>query len=376
LLLEQRSAFGDHVLYHLSQQRLFRFYPNEAPVLQEIFGSYIYGEVYQGEVTELTDEVGVKILESQEFQEMKQGGKSRSKQIYFQQELLKQGNEDRNSAIEEELAKKLDNNRAVLEGKLKSLKLQDNERLLIEDYYEGFVSTFSSVYTSSQALDSGKLSIDDGEDFFSPVNLFIQLTSLAPFGIGEILSGGLEAARSYVKSNKIKNEAKFVKDIAIDAVELSDMTSKIALAVVSNKDQRKRILEAKDDDEELNGLVNRVKNLVNEKLEKLKNMAEKYAEKYVKLKNLFEKEVETSPAFRHGESDANKIIEEWIGMKQSQPDLRMKPDEKQKKFVKTIAGAEISGDDGGGNKISSMPTSPHEVKPSAVRNKSVCCEIF
>ena len=365
-LLEQRSAFGDHVIYHLSQQKLIRFYPNEVPSLQEIFGSYIYGEAYQGEVFELTDKVGEKLLESQGVikpAKIQIDGKLKSKQIYFQQELLKQGNEDRNSAVEEELAKKLDNNRAVLGAKLKSFNLKGIEINLIEDYYEGFISTFSSVYTSSQAIDSGKLSIDDGEDFFSPVNLFIQLTSLAPFGIGEILSGGLEAVRSHLKSAAIANEAKFVKDFAIDAVELSDLVSKIALAALSNKEKRREILEAKDDEESKN-FINKVKNLVTEKIEKLKNLAEKYT----KMKNLFEKEVETSAAFRLGESNANKILKEWIDLKQSQPDLKMKPEDKQKKFVKTInAGLGV------GNKTTSLPASPQEVRSPA---KTGCCEIF
>jgi len=366
-LLEQRSAFGDHVIYHFGQQRLIRFYPNEIPALQDIFGSYIYGEAYQSEVTELADKVGEKLLESKgDIKPTKiqiEGSKLKSRQIYFQQELLKQGNEDRNSAVEEELAKKLDNNRAVLGAKLKSFNLKDTETNIIEDYYEGFVSTFSSVYTSSQAIDSGKLSIDDGEDFFSPVNLFIQLTSLAPFGIGDILSSGLEAARSYIKSTIIANEAKFVKDIAIDAVELSDLVSKIALNIISNKEQRKEILEAKDD-EEANTLINKAKNLITEKIEKLKVLAEKYT----KVKNLFEKEIETSPAFRLGEADANKIIKEWIDLKGSQPDLRMKPEEKQKKFVKMILG-EV----GEGNKITPMPANPQEVRST---DKTGCCEIF
>jgi len=188
---------------------------------------------------------------------------------------------------------------------------------------------------------------------------------LAPFGIGDILSSGLEAARSYIKSTTIANEAKFVKDFAIDAVELSDLVSKIALNIISSKEKRNEILNAKDD-EEANNLINKVKNLITEKIEKLKDLAEKYT----KMKNLFEKEVETSPAFRLGETDANKIIKEWIDLKGSQPDLRLKPEEKQKKFTKTIIC-----ETGEGNKITPMPTSPQEVKPS-VKGKTACCEIF
>ncbi len=117
-------------------------------------------------------------------------------------------------------------------------------------------------------------------------------------------------------------------------------------------------------------MVNKVKNLVMEKIEKLKNLAEKYT----KMKNLFEKEVETSPAFRLGESDANRIIKEWINMKQSQSDLRMKPDEKLKKFVRFILGENAEIIDV--NKITPLPTSPQESKAQIRNNKSVCCEIF
>ena len=108
---------------------------------------------------------------------------------------------------------------------------------------------------------------------------------------------------------------------------------------------------------------------VNEKLEKLKNLAEKYA----KMKNLFEKEIQTSPAFRLGEDDANKIIKEWIDEKGLQPDLRLKPEEKRKKFVKAILGETSEEKIGQGNKISTGQMTPEE---ETLVNKSACCEIF
>ena len=383
MILEQRSAFGDHVIYHVKQQQLFRIYPGEIPVLEEIFGSYIYGEAYQGEIKEIDDQLGLELLRgSRGNTEEIKGGKVKSKQIYFQQELLRRGNEDRNSAVEEELAKKLDHNRAMLQAKLKSFGIKESEIVAIEDYYEGFVSAFSSTFTSSQAISSGKLSIDDGEDFFSPVNLFIKLVSLAPFGIGEVASNGLEAARSHIRGTKINNEAKFIKEIAVDAVELSELVSKVVLEIVSRKEQRERIIKEKDT-EEPNTVVNKVKNLVFEKLDKLKNMAEKYT----KMKNLFEKEIQTSPALRLGENDANEIMKKWIDLKGSQLDLKLTLGEKQNKFVKMIVGDDVneSGKLPSGDSPSSVVVvnSPESGNSPAKRQmipvkegKSTCCQIF
>jgi len=393
IILEQRSAFGDHIICCLTgEQKIFRQYPVailEGAVRKEIFGSYIYGEVYQGELVKLPDKIGQRMFENKdkEFPENEENQVLEKDMIYFQQELLNEGRgEDRNSSIEKQLSEKINDNRKALKRNLESLGLQDSQQFLIEQYYEGFLSTFSSVYTSSQAIDSGKLSIDDGEDFFSPVNLFIKLTSLAPFGIGQILSGGLEAARSHIKSTKIANQAKYVKDLASDAVELNILVGDIAFKILSKEEQRRKIFEAKAE-EKPNNVINKVKDVILQKLAKLKKLAEKYTQ----MKNLFEKEIEKSPAFQLGENDANQLISEWIERKESE---HMNQKEKARQEKANLFAQAIISDDGKNkpagkdgaalrSKTSTAVVSP-EITPleekgkfkSTNKNKTACCEIF
>jgi len=374
VILEQRSAFGDHVIYHFGEDEPFRLYPGTKPeksMLLAMFGSYIFGEVYEGQSIKLPESVGQRMFEKKD--KALQADENEKVEVigshlYFQQELLGGGREDRDDDLLNRLASKLDNNHKKLKDKLASFDLSESQKLAIEQYYEGFVSTFSSVYTSSQAIDSGKLSLDDGEDYFSPVNLFIQLSSLVPFGIGGALSEGLEAARSYLKTNKIKNQAKYVKQIAVDAVELSSLVGDTVFEILANDEKRKEILKAAVDEEQPNNLVRKIKDFITQKIEKFKNMAEKYT----KLKNLFEKEIQTSPAFQLGEDDANKIINEWIEQKETQPELVLGFEGKRDKFLQIIIVE---------NKQPQTPSmiSPDEMKFDQIKqskNKNNCCEIF
>jgi len=52
-------------------------------------------------------------------------------------------------------------------------------------------------------------------------------------------------------------------------------------------------------------------------------------------------QIETTPAFQLGMNDANKIVKEWIKLKETNPHLRMKPDEKLKIFKEAAAVDEI-----------------------------------
>ena len=353
IILEKRSAFGDHFIYHFSGHKFLRFYPNEPPPFKETFGSYIFRETYQGEVKELTDEVGQKLFESKDKNQAYQiQGNILSRQKYFQQELLREGSEDRNQTTEEDLAKKLDDNNKLLQENLEELNLSGNQRLSSEEYYEGLVSTISSVYTSSQAIAVGKVAIDDGTDYFSFVNLFIQLTSLDPLGIGDIVATGLNAVRSYLVTTPIKNEANFVKDITIDAVQLSELSCKMALDLISDPNNRQRIFDAQDGNQATNQF-GRIKDWILGEFDKLKNKMKEFP----RLRNLFLQEIKRTPAFQLGVSDAHKIIKGWIELRQSQPDLRLSLDEKQKRLTEIVTA----------NTLQTNP--PNKKKPG-------CCKLF
>ena len=59
------------------------------------------------------------------------------------------------------------------------------------------------------------------------------------------------------------------------------------------------------------------------------------------MRNIFLVQIETTPAFQLGMNDANKIVKEWIKLKETNPHLRMKPDEKLKIFKEAAAVDEI-----------------------------------
>jgi len=337
VILEHRSAFGDHFLYHLSDQKILRWYPDEIPALKHIFGGYVRGEFYRGEIKKLRDEDGQKLFESKDKNEAyRTQGELISNQIYFQQELLGGGWEDRNQFTGDQLDTKLDDNRKVFENYVKRLNLLDMQKKQTLEYYEGLVSTFVGVYISSLTITVGKVAIDDGIDFFSLSNLFKQLCSFIPFGIGGLVFDTVDTIRGHLIETPIRNNANFVKDIAIDPVEASDLIGKIVEDIISDPKNRQRIFDAKEK-QQVTDWLEKIKDWVLKQLKKLK----KKVKDYKKFKNLFLEEIKTTPAFQLGINDANKIITEWIAIKQANPHLRMHPAEKLKIFKEVVVANEI-----------------------------------
>jgi len=331
VLLEHRSAFGYHFLYHLSYQKPMEWYPGEIPHLEDIFGRYVRGASYQSEIKELADEDGQKLFESKDKNKIYLvQGELISNKVYFQQDLLQKGShEDRDAFTQKRLDTKLDNNPKVLENYLESLNLSDLQNSKIWEYYEGLVSTFALIYNSSLAIAAGEIQIDVSIDYFSLVNLFKQLCSFAPFNIGGIVFDTVDAIRSYLKTTPIRNKAKVVQDIAIEPVEASDLICKTAMNIISKPENRQRIFDAKEDQPVLSWFQ-RVKSLTLRLFEKLKYQAMRYEG----LKDMFEIEIKRTPAFQLGKNDANKIVEKWIQLKEENASLRLNSEEKREIFSK------------------------------------------
>ena len=334
ILLEKRNAFGDHFIFRFNDQKVFRFHPNERPELEEIFGSYIHGEAYQGELRELTEEVGQKLFESRDKNLASQiKGKVLSHQKYFHQELLGGGNEDRNSDVEQELACKLNHYRQVLERQLFYLNSEAQKRS-IREYFDGFVSTFDTVYSSSKVIVAGQVEIKAGTDYFNLVNLFIQLLSLDPFGIGPLLAAGLDSLKKHFEDNKIINRALSIVELAPDHVELYDLANKTALSLIWHRDNTKHfdytqiIFNAREDDP-ANNRFNPITRFVLEQFDKLKGMTKDYR----LLRNAFLKEIAKTPAWKLGSNDANKIIKQWIEFHDLHSNLIMDYNKKSEKIA-------------------------------------------
>ena len=328
ILLEQRSAFGNHVVFKLEGGENFKELPENVN-LEEVFGKYQPGLIYSGISKRLSPQTGQELVKNiwTKFADV-EGPQVGQTGLYYQQELLGGGKEDR---ILRALASKQDNPLRALENQLETLSLQQQDKVALQEYYEGFIATFGSVYAVSHIIDSGMFAVEiekDGQ--FSPVGLFTTLVALIPFGIGEKLSEGIENLAFAVKQNKVKNEAIFMKALAIDAVDLSDRVSKVALERILKEENRREILEAKDPDPE--GVIEKVQELVTSKIEQLKSKAIQIS----KIDNLFAKEIQKSPAFRLGESQANEMIQEWFKFNHAEGSLELSPEDRRTKFIQLV----------------------------------------
>ena len=114
-----------------------------------------------------------------------------------------------------------------------------NSNIKLVDYYDGFVFTFSQSYTTSQAILSGKLSLNTGN---LGVTLASQALSLIPF-CGSVVGAGAQAVGDFVISARFtKNASKFAK-LASNHTELDKIVEKVAREVVLHP-EKKSILTA------------------------------------------------------------------------------------------------------------------------------------
>ena len=304
LLLEQRNSMGDHSVHVLNS----KFKPqldssdtkHNKQMLEGIFGVYKEKTVYNAKTKMLSDEEGRRVAELNNqvkltFEEIK--GEEEGTQKYFQQELFNLGHKDRLEYIDQELKRKVTDNNAALQDALEaySPKLKREEIDKLREYYSAFILTFSSLYTASQAVDSGQLYVDTSN---LTTTILSTLASFAPFGIGDKLAGGIEKINDFFTGSKMANEAKLVKKLAADAVELSTLVGDVGRRIVLNPTHQKKITSTTVEDP--SGIIGKFRAFIAEHKKKLANY------------DLAEKELHKSPAAALGEHDANTLIGEWV----------------------------------------------------------------
>jgi len=328
VLLEQRSAFGDHIVYKLKEEGESFEELQENFSLEDIFGKYQPDLIFNGRSKILSSQRGQELVKEtwKEFKDIKGSQEDQKADLYYHQELLKAGETDRIWRI---VTSKQDNPLRALDLQLQHLFLQPQERIALQEYYEGFISTFNSVYIVSIAIVHGKFSIETKEESkFSPTSMFKTLVALIPV-VGEKLSEEIDKLIKRVKDNEFKNNAEFMTGFAVDVVDLSDRVSKIAREKIrDDEEKRKKIIEAKDPDP--SGKIAEIKKLVTSKIEELKRIAIEIT----KVNNLFEKEIEKSPAFRLGQRDANEMIKEWFEFNHSEGGRDMSREDLRERFIK------------------------------------------
>ena len=336
VLLEQRSAFGDHVVYKLEEEGESFKELQENFNLEEVFDSYHPGLMFHGRSKILSPEAGQELVKRPftKFEDTK--GFLEEADFYSQQELLKLGEGDR---LKRTLAMKQDNPLRALEDFLDIRGVLAGERGPLRDYYEGFISTFSSVYMVSTNVNSSTFNLKEIEvETFTPVGLFTKLIGLIPYGIGEKLSDGILSALNYVENNKFKNKNKFITELANDPVDLSDWVSGIARKKLGLPGKIQQIINAKEEDAQV--WIQKIQGIVKRIEEWKKKLTQMTGEN-----NLFVKGIQKSPAFRLGESEANEMIEAWFEFNHGAGEVAMSRGDRRIQFIQSLQKNQDSQDE-------------------------------
>jgi len=177
------------------------------------------------------------------------------KQNNFSEEIvsLQQRNEElsaesaslksRVEKTEAELNNKLDDHLKKLNKELDSSSFSESDKAKVSDYYKAFISTFSSVYVTAQAIDSGQLTL-------KTTNMeTIGLATLASFLplIGDQVSSAITSANDFLVSNEMKTNARKLKELAGDNSELSQLVGNSAFQITSNKNKQHQIVTTTDE---------------------------------------------------------------------------------------------------------------------------------
>ena len=144
---------------------------------------------------------------------------------------------------EAELSNKLDDYSKKLNKELGSSSLSKSDKEKVSDYYKAFISTFSSAYVTAQSVDSGLLTL-------KTTNMeAIGLSTLASFLplIGDTLSSTITSANDFLASKEMKTNARKLKNLAGDNIQLSQLVGNSALQITSNKDKQEQIITVTDE---------------------------------------------------------------------------------------------------------------------------------
>jgi len=312
VLLEQRSAFGDHAIYKLEVGGQNFQEIRENFTLQEVFGKYQPGLMFNGRSKILTSKAGQELARGnfKTFESIKGTQEEGNDGLYSQQGLLKEGTSD---LMWRAIDSKQDNPLRALENQLDKLNVSEEDREPLRNYFEGFISTIASVFSVSKMVNSGIFQIKEIEaELPDSVKLFTKLCSLIPYGIGDKINEGIVNALNYVERNKFSNNNKFMANLASDTVDLSDWVSKVARDRLALPGKIQEIMNPQEEENAQTvvwiGKVQAIENAILAKIEQWKtDLVQKTG-----VKNMFAKEVQKGAAFRLGESEANQMIEDWF----------------------------------------------------------------
>ncbi len=275
----------------------------EAPENKKRLGSFQEAINKKNNVQNLVRQRTCEALE--EIEEIKTSFNIENQQWYKEIQELKQIVKEQGIKIKEmefnfqELPYKLtDFEKAV--GRIIEAK-NDEEKKKLNDYFHAFVGTISSVYITSQLVDSNLAPLNK-RSFHG--QLLSTLVSLIPF-YGKIDSQTISNIDQLHEIIKKVGVAKKMKQLAFNEAYVTDKVSEVVCEILKNPSSEKKILSVNDDYFEKNPNSWWKKGLA--LLEKLGNKVDKalYGELYA------------TPAAKLGHEDANYLIKDLLDPKKT-----------------------------------------------------------
>lgn len=243
--------------------------------------------------------------------------------------------------VKEELANKMDDFNKKLENELNKKDISPENKAKIKDYFKAFIGTWSSIYVTSQVIDSGQVQLDSDT---TKATILSMMASFAPF-VGNFLQKGIKSLGDFLQSKEMKTNARKVKRIAHDSTTLSQIVGESAYEIVLHPQKQEQILKITSEDlrKTSNGLLQKIAQICDNIQEQIDSHL--YTQLY------------TSPAARLGHNDANKLVEDWINDKIDAYEI-------SKHFVKETTNLD---------KREPETNNYTEVKQG---NRSACCNMF
>jgi len=198
--------------------------------------------------------------------------------------------------IKSDLANKMDDFHKKLDNELAKSEMSADDQAKVKEYFTAFIQTFSSIFVTSQVIESGQVELSVGNNSTDIISV---VASFVPF-IGNALSSGIASITDFLNLKEMKINARKMKGLAADSTALSQLVGKSALDIVTDSSKQQKILDVVDESlEEPSGDLF-------QKVAEICEIIDQGLDIYI-YSQLYQ-----SPQSRLGHMDANKLIQLWI----------------------------------------------------------------
>lgn len=165
---------------------------------------------------------------------------------------------------------------------------------LLKDYFFGFTSTFSNLFTSSSVIEVGDTQLDTGNITTSLASFLISIIPV----VGDVFEAGFSTISEFLEKQAIISESKRILMIRPDIVLFSQLVGESAIEAI--KINKKNILSTTE-----KSLKPKIQTIYGEIYYCFKDTASA-------LNKMLYGELYDTPQKQLGNMDANKIIEEYL----------------------------------------------------------------